>query len=204
MLPFPNGSVFLTIAKQAGWNNESRTGYFKESFQDKKSHIVLMLGSHEIAEILQCFREKRAINNVEVDYSSRDSVLDSTKKASFFHRSQNGDKSLKLYPSKENCSDGAFVLGVSDITNRINIGMILTSSEARMIEEALSALLQKMFFHEIDDSIAYSVKNQGNGKSKNGSSKKSPKEDPMEEDEFADTDDGTGSELEDDEEDMPF
>lgn len=200
MLAHSNGSVYVTMAKQSGWDDQKRIGYFRDSYKDDSKNVRVILGDHEIAEILQCFRDKRAVNDVQIDYTDRDSVLESSKKATFFHRSKAGDKVIKLYPAKKNCSDGSFVFGVSDITNKIHIGIILTSNEARMIEEALTALLQKYYSSQIDSSLAYSVKNQGNKNSQKSTPKK---EESSDEDEFAEDDPESGSELEDDE-DVPF
>jgi hypothetical protein len=192
-LPYVSGSVFLKIAKQCGWDEDSRTGFFKDSFSNKDSNISVLLGTNEIAEILQCFRDKRAINNVQGDYSNRDSILNSTKKASFFHRTKNGDKSIKLYPAKEGCSDGSFVFGVSDITNKVNIGMILSSSEVRMMEEAFQTLLFKYYSREIDEAVAYFTKNQNNQKPKSAPSSRKT------EGNFDSKDSGSNSQYDEDE-----
>jgi hypothetical protein len=206
VLPRVSGNVMFKIVKQEGWNDKTHNGYFKGNMKRKDASVMVSLGLNEIAEVLQCFREKRCIGNKKIDYSNKDSISKSSseKYANFFHRGDDGDKSFRLYPRYEGCSDGSFVLAISDITNKVSVGMALTSSESRLIEEALISLLNKYYSTEIDSSISYFSKNQGNNKSKDDSSKKSPKEEPTDEDEFADTDDGTGSELEDDEEDMPF
>lgn len=201
-LPYSNGTVFVKLVKQEGWNDEKGNGFFKNNFKNKDGHIMIALGPQEVAEILQCIREKRCINGKEVDYSSRDSITKSTseKYAHFFHRGADGNKTLKFFPAKENCSDGNFALSVGDITNRMNIGIYLTSAEARMIEEAFVVLLQKYFSHEIDSTLSYFTKNQMN---KNSQKSAPRKEKSPDEDEFAEDDPELGSELEDDD-DMPF
>lgn len=204
-LAYASGSVFLKIIKQDGWDDNKKRGYFKNNVENKDGNISVILNINEVCEILQCFKYGRAIYNAEIDYSDRKSESESAKKASFFHKTSKGSKSIRLYPKYENFKRGSFAFGVNDITNKNSIGIILESGEVRLIEEFLSAVVRKHFDQRIDADLVYFTKNQASGESKKTASteKKQSRQEDENEDEFADTGSDNGSELEDDD-DMPF
>lgn len=209
-LPELSGGAFIKLTKQHSWNEEKGRGYFKESYEDKTKNIILMVNEGEISELISCIREKRALNHVEINYSSFESIQDSSKKASLFHKTPTTNKTLRFYPRYENCKKGEFVFALSDFGANIHIGIVLSSSEVMLLEQSFVAILQSYFQKEAEKAVVYRVKN-GNNKNSDGNGKRDIQEkrssksnnrsnsNDLEDDDY---DDG-GSESEETD-DMPF
>jgi len=158
-LPDASGGVFVQLTKQSSWDEENNKGYFKDSFEDKTKNITLMLNENEVAEILSCIREKRAIKHIKIDYTDKDSVMKTSYDANFYHKTPSSQKSLKFYPKHENCKFGQFTLQLLDIGDKNYVAMTLEASEVMLLEKALEAVLHAHFDSQIQASLASSVKN---------------------------------------------
>ena len=158
-LPDASGGVFVQLTKQASWDEAKNQGYFKDSFDDKTKNITLMLNENEVAEILSCIREKRAIKHVLIDYTDKETIKKTSYDANFYHKTPNSQKSLKFYPKRKDCELGEFTLQLLDIGDKNYVAITLSASEVRLLEEALTAVLRAHFDSQIQSSLASSVKN---------------------------------------------
>lgn len=208
--PELNGGAFIRLTKQHSWDDKRKNGRFKENFEDKSKNIILMINQVEIAELISCIREKRAINHAEIDYSSFDTIKDTSKDAVLFHKTPTTNKTLKFYPRYQNCDKGDFVFSLSDLGANIHIGIVLNAAETSLLEEALVSILQSYFRAEAERAVVNRVKSanrndsDGNGKrdiqeKRSSKSNNRSNSNDLEDDDY---DDG-GSESEETD-DMPF
>lgn len=169
--PELSGDAFIKLTHQYSWDDKKKIGRFKENFEDKSQNIILMINQIEIAEIISCIREKRAINHANIDYSSFDTIKATSKEASFYHKTPTTSKVLKFYPRHQNCEKGEFFLGLSDFGANIHVSMVLSSAEAGLLEEALVGILQSYFRAEAERAVVGRVKS-ANKNNSDGSGKR--------------------------------
>jgi len=164
-LPDVSGGVFVQLTKQASWDEAKKQGYFKDSFEDKTKNITLMLNEGEVAEILSCIREKRAIKHVQIDYTDKETVKKTSYDANFFHKTSYSQKSLKFYPKRKDCEFGEFTLQLLDIGDKNYVAITLSAGEVRLLEEALTGVLRAHFDSQIQSALASNVKNANGNRS---------------------------------------
>jgi hypothetical protein len=54
-----NDCIFATILKQAGWDEQAKTGSFKASLEDKEGRVNIKLNDLEISAIIDCLERNR-------------------------------------------------------------------------------------------------------------------------------------------------
>ena len=57
-----NDCVFATIIKQSGWDNETKTGSFKASREDKNANVTIKLNDTEVSAILDSIERGRGFS----------------------------------------------------------------------------------------------------------------------------------------------
>jgi|WetSurMetagenome_2_1015567.scaffolds.fasta_scaffold139285_2 hypothetical protein len=121
------GSLFATILKQSGWDNETRTGTFKASVSDATKKVNIKLSEIEVCSILDCIDRGRSFST----YHDND---DSPKSITFSPWLTGEPKSQKGF---------SFSITLNNSKNSFYIG--LTFAEARYVREFLMHFLQTAF-----------------------------------------------------------
>lgn len=127
-----DGFLMATIVRQAGWNHETQTGSFKDSFSDPSQFARIKLSDFEVGAILDCIERNRPFST--------------------FHQSSKAPKSISFAPwmtRDSNPTQQGFSFSITvknpdgGQANAFYIG--LTFAEARVVREALICYLQRSF-----------------------------------------------------------
>jgi hypothetical protein len=132
-------SVFATLIKQAGWDNATSTGTFKDSLQDPNKKVNIKLSFTEVAAILDCVERNRPFSN----YHDFDEKPKTIKFEPWFTTGEN--------PVQRGYSFSIVVGDKQDSTVKNPFYIGLTFAEAREIREFLIHIFH-MHFRKLEKS----------------------------------------------------
>jgi hypothetical protein len=125
-------TIFATILKQAGWDEKTQNGIFKDSMNDPLKRVNIKLGYVEIAAILDCIERSRPFAT--------------------FHDNEESPKQISFSPwlDKQTKAPKGFSFSITvankqDSTFKNSFYIGLTFAEARLVREFMVFCLHTHF-----------------------------------------------------------
>lgn len=127
-----DGSLMVTLVKQASWNDAKKIGSFQKNTKDPNGNVKIKLSYIEAANILMAIE-----NNIEFKQ---------------FHNSEKQSVQIRFAPylDKETSEQKGFSLAVyrsmkNDPNNKANFLIGFTFPEARLVKEFLTYIIRESF-----------------------------------------------------------
>jgi hypothetical protein len=127
-------TVFATLIKQSGWDDQKQNGIFKGNLDDPNGRVNIKLDYVEIAAILDCIERGRPFNNFH-DHDNTPKTITFTPWIDKTNNQQKGYSFTITVTSKE------------DSTHKNPFYIGLTFAEGRLIREFLIFTLNSHFQH---------------------------------------------------------
>lgn len=128
-----NGKIllFLKLANQSSWNQQSRTGSFGASFQDPNKNAKIMFGEFEIGGIINALKH-------QVEFKG-------------FHTSQSGKTSFTLKPYLDS-SGNAIGMSFGVLKGNFKASLSISFAEAENVIAFLDTGLKTLYSNRIKHS----------------------------------------------------
>jgi len=131
-----DGSIYGTLIKQAGWDNEKKIGSFLGSRNDPTKNVTINLGQVEVGAILDCIDRNRPFSSVH----DTGKLMKGIQFIPWLNKPADGEK-----PVQKGHSFSINITDKEDSTKKNALYFGFTFPEARLIREFLIYSLQRSF-----------------------------------------------------------